>query len=94
MSIDIATLASIALLVTALVLQVLATLRVKRDGGSTPEQKGLQLRLIWLLPLVGAALVLAVLHEEPRSSHSVNRGQESEGAHDRAKPSARQRRPS
>ena len=94
MSIDIATLATIALLVTALVLQVLATLRVKRDGGSTPEQKGLQLRLIWLLPLVGAALVLAVLHDERRPSPSINGDQESQGTHDRAKPSARQRRPS
>jgi hypothetical protein len=80
-------------LLIALALQVLATIRVKRDDGSSPEQKGMQLRLIWLLPLLGAALVLAVLHESP-SSHSPRAEQGSQRTSARTPPPPRQRRPS
>ncbi len=66
MEIDFPTIAVGVLLVGVVVLQVTATLRVKRDAGSSREQKGLQLRLIWLLPLIGAALVLAVIQDDPR----------------------------
>jgi hypothetical protein len=46
-------------------LQILATRRVRRDISFAPEQRSRQLWLIWLLPLVGAAIVLAVLRDEP-----------------------------
>jgi hypothetical protein len=72
MQIDFPTVALCGLMAAAAVLQVLATLRVKKDLGSSREQKGLQLRLIWLLPLVGAALVLAVLQDDPRPKRLAN----------------------
>ncbi|HEU4412700.1 MAG TPA: hypothetical protein VFS43_46075 [Polyangiaceae bacterium] len=53
------------LLASALVaLQAFATLRVRRSVAYAPDQKWAQIRLIWLLPLLGAALVLSVLHQD------------------------------
>jgi hypothetical protein len=45
-------------------LQTFATLSVRRSVAYAPEQKSVQIRLIWLLPLLGAALVLSVMHQE------------------------------
>lgn len=45
-------------------LQAFATLRVRRSVAYEPAQKWAQIRLIWLLPLLGAALVLSVLHQD------------------------------
>jgi len=68
MQVDFLTVIAPIMVLTVLVIQILATLRVRRDTGSSAEQKGIQLRLIWLLPLVGATLVLAMLHDEPAPS--------------------------
>jgi len=65
MSFDYLTFFVPAALVTALVLSVLATRRVRRDVSFTTEQRSMQLWLIWLVPILGAALVLSVLRDEP-----------------------------
>ena len=65
MYIDFLTVIVPVLFLVSLVLQVLATRRVRRDISFEPEQRRLQLGLIWLIPLLGAAMVLAMLHGEP-----------------------------
>jgi hypothetical protein len=75
MYVDFLTFAVPAMVLAVLVFQVIATLRVSRDPGSSPEQKRMQLRLIWMLPLVGAALVMAVLPPTPRASEGASRGE-------------------
>lgn len=65
MSIDYMTVFVPAALVTAIGLAVVATRRVWRDVSFTADQRRAQLWLIWLLPIVGAALVLAILRDEP-----------------------------
>lgn len=45
-------------------LQTFATLSVRRSVSYAPEQKSAQIRLIWLVPLLGAALVLSIMHQE------------------------------
>lgn len=65
MSFDYLTVFIPAAFVTAIVLSVLATRRVRRDVSFTSEQRSMQLWLIWLVPILGAALVLSVLRDEP-----------------------------
>ena len=65
MYIDFLTLVVPFLLLVTLALQVVATRRVRRDISFAPEQRSMQLWLIWLVPVIGAAVVLSVLHEEP-----------------------------
>ncbi len=65
MYIDFLTVIVPVLLLVTLVLQVIATRRVHRDISFEPDQRRAQLWLIWLVPVLGAALVLSVLHEEP-----------------------------
>ena len=56
-----------ALLLLAIVaFQVRTTVRVWRSGAFDKPQKMAQSRLIWLLPLIGAAIVGAVLEDEER----------------------------
>lgn len=55
-------------LVVPLWLNVKATLAVRRDSLSDPSQKRAQLLLVWLLPLIGAVIVLAV--HRPKEKHS------------------------
>jgi len=66
MYVDFLTIAVIAMTLATVALQVLATRRVRRDHAFAPEQRKAQLWLIWLLPILGASLVLSVLHDEPR----------------------------
>jgi hypothetical protein len=73
MYVDFLTLAVPAMVLAAIVFQVIATLRVKWDSGSSREQKNMQLRLIWLLPLIGAAVVLAVLAAPPARGDGAHR---------------------
>jgi len=54
-----------AALLTAIVLSLLATRRVRKDVSFTAEQRSMQLWLIWLIPILGAALVLSILRDEP-----------------------------
>jgi hypothetical protein len=79
MYVDFLTLATPAMILAVIIFQIFATLRVKADSGSSPEQKRMQLRLIWLLPLVGAALVFAVLRDEPRPARSSRVTSQSQG---------------
>ncbi len=46
------------------VLQAFATHRILRSKSYAKDQKSAQLKLIWLLPLVGAAMVLVVLGQD------------------------------
>jgi len=56
-----------ALLIAAvLAFQVRTTMRVWRSGAFDRPQKVAQSRLIWILPLIGAAIVGAVLDDEDR----------------------------
>jgi hypothetical protein len=72
MFIDLLTLFVPAAVALAMFLSILATRRVRRDASFTVEQRSMQLWLIWLLPVAGAALVLAMLHEEPRAEFEHN----------------------
>ncbi len=65
MSVNYLTLFIPAVLATAIGLAVVATRRVWRDVSFTADQRRAQLWLIWLVPIVGAALVLAILRDEP-----------------------------
>jgi hypothetical protein len=47
-----------------LALQAFATLTVRRSIAYEPDQKWAQIKLIWLVPLLGAAMVLSVLHQD------------------------------
>jgi hypothetical protein len=49
-------------------LEIKATLIVLRDSLSEPRQRAMQLALVWLLPLLGAIVVLAV--HRPVEKHS------------------------
>jgi hypothetical protein len=46
--------------------QAFVTLRVRRSALFDAAQKSLQTRLIWLVPMFGAALVFSVLSTEER----------------------------
>jgi len=54
------------LLIAILVYQVRTTMRVWRSGAFDRPQKVAQSRLIWMLPLIGAVIVGAVLEDEER----------------------------
>lgn len=56
----------VLLLVAVLAFQVFVTLRVRRSALFDDLQKRLQTRLIWLVPMLGAALVFSVLSTEER----------------------------
>ncbi len=65
MHFDFLTIAGAAMLLAAFTLQFVATRRVRRDTSCVPEQRRAQLWLIWLVPVLGAALVLTLLPDEP-----------------------------
>ncbi len=64
----------LALVFILLIMNGLATRAVLRDDFSEPVKKGLQLAVVWLLPLLGALLVLAV-HRKPERSTGKYREQ-------------------
>lgn len=68
MFIDLLTVFVPAAVILSLILSVIATRRVRGDIGFTADQRAVQIWLIWLLPVVGAAFVLAALQDEPGSS--------------------------
>ena len=48
----------------AVVLQTWATLRLRKSPSFAAEQKSVQMKLIWLVPVLGAAMVLSILHQD------------------------------
>ncbi len=72
--------AAVVLLIAVLSLQVFTTLRLRRSPSCSAEQKRVQTSLVWLVPVLGAVMVLSVLHQDgelfersAKSSH-VDRG--------------------
>jgi hypothetical protein len=66
------------LLAGALAFQIFVTLRVQRTKLFDPSQIRNQTKLIWLLPVVGAAIVFSVLmSEEQDERREDDRGQSS-----------------
>ena len=65
MYLDFLTFAVFAMVAATLALQVIATRRVRRDKSFDAGQRKAQLWMIWLLPILGASIVLSVLHDEP-----------------------------
>jgi hypothetical protein len=65
---------SVVGLLTVLALQVWATLRIHRSALYKPLEKRAQLKLIWMVPLLGASLSLAMLasdHDHPPRNDST-----------------------
>jgi hypothetical protein len=56
----------IVVVVLALVFQIYVTWRVWRDAVYTRAEKWAQSRLVWLLPLLGAAIVFVVMLDETK----------------------------
>jgi hypothetical protein len=61
------TLIQFSIISAVLLFQVLTSVRLARTSQYTLEQKILQALLIWLLPIVGALIVYAVLGSEDTS---------------------------
>ena len=61
-AVDVAVLSILAAI--AIVMQVFATLRVRTSASYAVEQKRAQVKLIWFLPVLGAAMVMTVLHQD------------------------------
>jgi len=55
-------------LVLVVLLNVVATVMLARSDFETPQQKALQLALVWIVPCVGSIIVIAVLRGA-RSDH-------------------------
>ena len=65
-------------LAAALVFQIWVTVRLRRTQIFDPPQKSAQTKLIWLVPVIGAAIVFAVLvGEEQHERRHDDRGQNS-----------------
>jgi hypothetical protein len=70
-----------AFLVIAVIvlLNVMATLAVRRDEFSEPLQKVLQILLVWIIPILGALLVLGVHRKDEKPSGSYRRDHDRTG---------------
>ncbi|MEY4550396.1 MAG: hypothetical protein RL685_6591 [Pseudomonadota bacterium] len=65
-------------LLSVLLFQIWVTVRLRRTPIFDPPQKSAQTKLIWLVPLVGAAIVFAVLvGEEQHERRHDDKGQSS-----------------
>jgi hypothetical protein len=67
----------VVLLVAALAFQIWVTLRLRRSTIYDRSQKNAQAKLIWLLPVVGAAIVFSVLVSEEAYERKDSGGQSS-----------------
>lgn len=67
----------ILLLVAAFAFQIWVTLRLRRTTLYDRSQKSAQAKLIWLLPVVGAAIVFSVLVSEEAYERKDSSGQSS-----------------
>lgn len=65
------------LLLAALVFQVWVTLRLRRTQIFDASQKLAQTKLIWLVPVLGAAIVFSVLVGEEQHENKDDQGQSS-----------------
>lgn len=65
------------LLIAAFAFQVWVTLRLRRTPIYDGAQKSAQTKLIWMLPVVGAAIVFSVLTSEEAYERRDNKGQSS-----------------
>ena len=65
-------------LISVLLFQIWVMVRLRRTPIFDPPQKSAQTKLIWLVPLVGAAIVFAVLvGEEQHERRHDDKGQSS-----------------
>jgi hypothetical protein len=53
-------------------MDIKATSLVIRDSLSDPAQRAIQLSMVWLIPVIGALIVLAV-HRPPEKQHGTYR---------------------
>lgn len=67
----------VALLLAALVFQIWVTWRLRRTPIYDRSQKQAQAKLIWLVPVVGAAIVFSVLVSEEAYDRKDRHGQSS-----------------
>lgn len=67
----------IALIVATLIFQIWVTMRLRRTQIYDRFQKNAQTKLIWLLPVVGAAIVFSVLVSEEAYERKDQGGQSS-----------------
>ncbi len=67
----------IALVFAALAFQIWVTWRLRRSTIYDRSEKNAQSKLIWLLPVVGAAIVFSVLISEEQYERKDNGGQSS-----------------
>jgi hypothetical protein len=65
----------IGILALVLVFQIWVTVRLRRTPIFDSPEKGAQTRLIWLVPVIGAAIVFAVLRSEERMERRDGSGQ-------------------
>jgi small-conductance mechanosensitive channel len=54
------------LLVAVVAFQAWVTVRVHRSSEYDPDQKRAQTKLIWLVPLIGAAVAFSVLEDDDK----------------------------
>jgi hypothetical protein len=65
-------------LLSILLFQIWVTVRLRRTPIFDPPQKSAQTKLIWMVPLIGAAIVFAVLvGEEQHERRHDDKGQSS-----------------
>lgn len=55
--------------ISALAFQIWVTLRVRRSTQYAASEKRAQLSLIWVLPVIGAAVSFAMLEKEDEQKH-------------------------
>jgi putative copper export protein len=63
----------VSLLMAALVFQIWVTVRLRRTQIFDRSQKSAQTKLIWLVPVVGAAIVFSVLVSEEQYDRKEGR---------------------
>jgi hypothetical protein len=68
---------ALTLLIATFAFQLWVTLRLRRSQIFDRAQKTAQAKLIWLIPVVGAAIVFSVLMSEEQYDRKDDRGQSS-----------------
>ncbi len=68
---------ALGLVVAAVVFQIWVTLRVRKTPIFDGSQKSAQTKLIWFVPVIGAAVVFAVLQSEEQYERREDRKDQS-----------------